>query len=89
MAQEASDFSTYLEKLCGKLSENHSVDCFSLSKMDLQFCTGCWSCWWKTPGKCVIHDDADNLSIPAVISLSFRLLLQAMMKNCIHKLSRE
>lgn len=27
-----------------------------LSKIEVNQCTGCWSCWWKTPGKCMFGD---------------------------------
>ncbi|MDF2678017.1 MAG: hypothetical protein K0Q97_2354 [Bacillota bacterium] len=29
---------------------------FNLSQMDVNDCTGCWTCWWKTPGKCIYKD---------------------------------
>lgn len=29
---------------------------FDLSKIDIAPCVGCWSCWWKTPGKCTKKD---------------------------------
>jgi multimeric flavodoxin WrbA len=29
--------------------------------MNLHYCTGCWSCWWKTPGECAIKDDAEQI----------------------------
>ncbi len=29
---------------------------FDLSKTDVTHCIGCWTCWWKTPGKCAFHD---------------------------------
>jgi hypothetical protein len=30
---------------------------FNLAELDIRFCTGCWSCWWKTPGICMFRDD--------------------------------
>ncbi|MCX5750658.1 MAG: flavodoxin family protein [Candidatus Saganbacteria bacterium] len=30
---------------------------FKLSQMKIHPCTGCLSCWTKTPGECAIHDD--------------------------------
>lgn len=29
---------------------------FDLSKIEIAHCTGCWTCWWKTPGKCLFKD---------------------------------
>ena len=29
----------------------------TLREMDIHYCTGCWSCWWKTPGLCTFKDD--------------------------------
>jgi multimeric flavodoxin WrbA len=29
----------------------------ALREMDIHYCTGCWSCWWKTPGLCAFKDD--------------------------------
>ena len=37
-------------------SECHMLN---LVDMDIHFCTGCWSCWWKTPGLCIFRDDMD------------------------------
>lgn len=31
---------------------------FDLSSMKIANCMGCFGCWTKTPGKCVIRDDA-------------------------------
>lgn len=59
--QEESGFSVYLEKLAEEFRLNHAVQIFTLSKMNLHYCTGCWSCWWKTPGRCSINDDAEEI----------------------------
>jgi multimeric flavodoxin WrbA len=32
---------------------------FDLTQMGVRDCIGCWTCWWKTPGRCV-HKDLDE-----------------------------
>ena len=34
---------------------------FALAGMDIQPCRGCFSCWVKTPGRCVIQDDEEAI----------------------------
>lgn len=29
---------------------------FDLTEMDVKYCSGCWTCWWKTPGRCIYKD---------------------------------
>ncbi|MEW6082515.1 MAG: flavodoxin family protein [Bacillota bacterium] len=35
----------------------HDVDVLDLDGMSVADCRGCFGCWVKTPGVCVIHDD--------------------------------
>ncbi len=56
-----SSFSNYIEKLNGTFGEEHEISVFHINKMKLKYCTGCWSCWWKTPGECSIKDGADEI----------------------------
>jgi multimeric flavodoxin WrbA len=39
----------------------HEIDYFRLRDMDINFCQGCWDCWVKTPGKCAIKDDYEQV----------------------------
>lgn len=43
-----------------RLSEQAArrVECVDLSMMKIANCMGCFGCWTRTPGKCVIRDDA-------------------------------
>ncbi|HIX90305.1 MAG TPA: NAD(P)H-dependent oxidoreductase [Candidatus Agathobaculum pullicola] len=34
------------------------TECIDLSTLHIANCVGCFGCWTKTPGKCVIRDDA-------------------------------
>ncbi|MFW5785395.1 MAG: flavodoxin family protein [Chitinispirillaceae bacterium] len=70
--QKKSNFSAFITDLTKKLQQDHSVDLFSLDEMNLHYCTGCWSCWWKTPGRCAISDDAEKI-FASVINSDFLL----------------
>jgi multimeric flavodoxin WrbA len=67
---EGSDFSEFIVELSEKFKENHTVSTFDLNKMNLHYCIGCWTCWWKTPGLCAINDDAELIN-RAVVNSDF------------------
>ncbi len=43
------------------VANGHQVEHFHLSEMNLHHCIGCWTCWWKTPGRCVHNDDGEQV----------------------------
>jgi len=52
-------FTNYVNDYAQELKQSGAeVVQFTLRDMDINFCDGCWTCWWKTPGKCVFTDDA-------------------------------
>jgi len=42
-------------------ASSNDVDVIDIKKMDVGHCLGCYVCWTKTPGKCVIKDDMTML----------------------------
>jgi multimeric flavodoxin WrbA len=57
-----SDFDDYLTGFASALeSKGYSAKRIDLRDLDIKFCTGCWSCWWATPGRCSIKDDLVGL----------------------------
>lgn len=54
----------YMEQIShlGKgLPESCELDIIDLSTSCIHGCMGCWTCWVKTPGKCIFHDDMENI----------------------------
>jgi len=52
-------FDAYLDDLSKDLEiKSHRVEHLHLRNMEARFCTGCWSCWVKTPGKCAFQDES-------------------------------
>ena len=41
--------------------QSHNINIVNISEKDVQHCRGCFACWTKTPGKCVIKDDMGEL----------------------------
>ena len=44
-----------------KGNNTHEIEYFRLKDMNINYCTGCWSCWYKTPGLCAIKDDHEQI----------------------------
>ena len=57
---------------------NHSTEFIDLSKLKISNCVGCFACWTKTPGKCVIRDDA--VKVYPKIAASDRVLYISKVK---------
>ena len=45
----------------GARSAGAEAENIFLAKYKIQPCIACMSCWFKTPGKCVLQDDADMI----------------------------
>ncbi len=41
-----------------KLPDSRQIQYIDLSQLKISGCAGCFGCWTKTPGRCVIRDDA-------------------------------
>ncbi len=67
---------SFIEGIKSK-SDNVVVDELQVNKLDLKPCIGCFSCWNKTPGKCVLKDEMssviDNLLWADITIWSFPL----------------
>jgi multimeric flavodoxin WrbA/putative sterol carrier protein len=40
---------------------NHPVEIITVSQKNIEPCRGCFCCWEKTPGKCIIADDMNGI----------------------------
>lgn len=48
----------------GMQEEGAAVETVALRKKRINFCVGCFSCWSKTPGKCIHKDDMSKELLP-------------------------
>ncbi len=60
-SKENGSFTGYVSDISKKLQKDNIIDQYNLNEMNLKYCTGCWTCWWKTPGLCAIKDDAEKV----------------------------
>ena len=50
------------------------VEIINLKKAKLRFCSGCFTCWTKTPGTCIHHDDMTNDIYPKFLQCDLCIL---------------
>ncbi len=74
---DSSDYERQLAAILSDMQKHYDVEIYSINDMNLKYCTGCWSCWWKTPGECSIKDGADAI-FKSVIHSDFLLLASPM-----------
>jgi multimeric flavodoxin WrbA len=59
---ENQDYEAFLSGFSRDLEQKgHEVKRQILRSLDIRFCTGCWSCWWASPGECVFKDDSHDV----------------------------
>ncbi len=90
----SSGCDTIVSAFCQDLPSQHQVSFFTLRSMKLHSCCGCWTCWVKTPGRCVFSDgmgdiyplipSADLLVFLTPVQLGFPTsLIKAFQDRCI------
>jgi len=53
------EYNRYVSNVADSLTEKgHTIRTLVLRDMNIRFCTGCWSCWWATPGECAFKDES-------------------------------
>ena len=56
------EFDNYLKNLTDLLeSSKHTVTILKLREMDIRYCIGCWGCWVKMPGECIVADGSRDI----------------------------
>jgi multimeric flavodoxin WrbA len=68
--------------------KDHQVDVLVPSEMNIAPCLGCFGCWLKTPGKCIINDDGSDLPRKIVQSDILFLLTPVTFGMYSHELKR-
>lgn len=51
----------FVEGIKSSAVENVSIEELQVNRLELKPCLGCFSCWNKTPGECVIKDDMKSV----------------------------
>ena len=60
--------------LKGMREEGAEVEAVNLREKEVRFCTGCYTCWSKTPGKCVQSDDMTKELLPKLLDADMVIL---------------
>ena len=56
------DYQKYVAELAATLGEKGlAVTIYHLCEREIKYCTGCWSCWWATPGRCILNDEMEDI----------------------------
>ncbi len=69
------EMETLLAETTSALAEiGWTVETLRLAEMNIRPCVGCFGCWLKTPGECLIHDDG-RVTARAQVQADARIIL--------------
>lgn len=71
------DFEEKLSGLFEAHKENYSFENFTIRDMDIKYCTGCFGCWVKTPGKCVHNDEMPGI-LKSIINSDITIFISSV-----------
>jgi len=60
--------------LAGMQEAGAEVTQHYLAQLSINYCTGCFSCWTRTPGRCAAWRDDMDLLLPQVLAADFLVL---------------
>ena len=61
-SRPAENLGPIRDLLAAELSaRGYEVEALPLAEMKIAPCTGCFNCWFKTPGSCAQHDDQEQV----------------------------
>jgi len=60
-APHAGGLEVWVSAFCETLEDKGGeVERITLRDLGIKPCTGCWSCWWATPGRCIRRDGMET-----------------------------
>lgn len=60
---------------------NYNIKAYNVEKDSMHYCTGCFSCWLKTPGQCVFNDISNDIN-KAYIESDIAIILSPVKYGC-------
>jgi hypothetical protein len=72
--REHEEFARLPEVIANAISGKAFIEFIDLTTRDIRRCQGCFGCWVRTPGKCIVHDDSQQIR-HAVINADIVVLL--------------
>lgn len=84
---------SFLQKVAGNAESvlhgnGYDIQSFSLKDMQIAYCRGCFGCWVKSPGLCVI-DDAGRDIASAVVNSDVTIWLSPIRFGCFNSILKK
>ena len=86
-----NEFYSTVEKNIKLLTEkdlNNKYDVFTVRDLDIKYCCGCWSCWVKTPGKCIQKDDMPRI-LRSMINSDLTIFISPIVMGFVSSLQKK